>query len=115
MSLREFLDRTTVEASTLDRGPLDDCPLARFETVDAGGQHSLDRWRDGEFVPLSLRPHGEQLLNEEGVTFGNRDDASAHGDRELVGLGQAIDQGLDLGLVERLEGDELRRQPCGGP
>ncbi len=72
---RQLGDRRTVEKPALDRGALDHGALVRLEAVDSCGEERLDRRWHRVSVPV-LRSQGEQLLDEERIALGSRENPS---------------------------------------
>ncbi len=59
-----------VKGAPLDRRPLDHRALIRGQSVDACGEHGLDRRRNGAGAVARLGPHRHHLLEEQRVALG---------------------------------------------
>src|SRR5215211_5664278 len=70
---KQLRKRRSVEASPLDRRPLDHLALAARKSVDAGCQDRLDRRREGRRGVPELLPERHHLLEEEGVALRGRE------------------------------------------
>ena len=85
------------------RTALEHGALARAEPVEARSEERLDRLRNPLLGQPALEGKGEELLDEERVALGGRDDA-----RPLVRFEDAAAEPVDEGLgVVRREGVEL--------
>jgi hypothetical protein len=103
--VQELADGAAVEQAALDRSELDDCALLRCEPVDAGREQRLDRRRDDAGVRVVSKVRDE-LLDEQRVSLGGRDDAFPQFGREFVR--DCIDELFRVVVVERFEHDERR-------
>ena len=59
-----------MKGAPFDRRPLDHRALIRRQSVDACGEHGLDRRRNGAGAIARLGPHRHHLLKEQRVSFG---------------------------------------------
>src|SRR6185503_12790005 len=105
-----------------DRRGLDHRALARLERVEPGREERLDRGRDVDLRELLGEPphplferqellvheHPEELLREEWVPLGRRDDAIQDDRIERPPAEQALDHALRVLGVEWLEHDARR-------
>ena len=111
----ELRDRAAVEQPPFDGCSREYVPLLLVQPVDPGRQERLDRRRDDEFLVRSFRLHGEDVLDEERVPLGCRDDPLARVVAQVSLAFEVPDQPLRLVVRQRLERNEDRVRPRRGP
>ena len=117
LAIREVLDRAGPERAADDRRALQSRLRLRVEPVDARGDQRLKRVRDPGrsllFAELGDRDH--DLLEEERVALGFRQQRASGLRRELFVPAESVDQLLAVGSAERLELDRRRADAPSAP